>query len=81
MFFVLSGEAGKMADSTAMLSICDQIHVVLIRTDATGDTSLVSSHFLEWRPVLNSKACRLTTCVELKGTGMLLPFLCFSVKE
>lgn len=64
-----AGEAGKMADNVAMLSICDLIHVVLIRNDATGDTSLVSSHFLDWRPVLSSKAGRLTTSVELKGTG------------
>lgn len=64
-----AGEAGKMADNTAMLSICDNIHVVLIRTDQTGDTTLVSSHFLEWRPVLSSSASRLTTSVELRGTG------------
>ncbi|KAL4235276.1 Centrosomal protein of 76 kDa [Mactra antiquata] len=64
-----SGEAGKMADPTTMLSICDPIHVVLVKTDSTGDTSLVSSHFLEWRPVLTSNTSRLTTSLELKGTG------------
>ena len=65
-----------MADNTAMLSICDNIHVVLIRTDQTGDTTLVSSHFLEWRPVLSSSASRLTTSVELRGTGIVIIVFC-----
>lgn len=69
MAFLFAGDAGKMADPTTMLSICDQIHVVLIKTDSVGETTLVSSHFLEWRPVLTSPNSRLTTSLELKGTG------------
>lgn len=64
-----TGDASKMADATTMLSICDPIHLVLIKTDASGDTTLVSSHFLEWRPVLASSSSRLTTSLELKGIG------------
>lgn len=62
-----AGEAAKMADESSMLTICDQIHIVLIKTDVTGETTLVSSHFLEWRPVLAVQ--RLQTMIELKGTG------------
>lgn len=58
-----------MADPTTMLSISDPIHIVLVKTDGTGDTTLVSSHFLEWRPVLTSNSSRLSTALELKGTG------------
>ncbi|WAR13635.1 CEP76-like protein [Mya arenaria] len=64
-----AGDAGKMADPTTMLSICDQIHLSLIKTDNTGETTLVSSHFLEWRPVLTSPNSRLSTSLEMKGTG------------
>ncbi|XP_052230366.1 centrosomal protein of 76 kDa-like [Dreissena polymorpha] len=64
-----AGEAGKMADPTTMLSICDPIHIVLVKTDGLGETTLVSSHFLEWRPVLTNSSSRLATALELKGTG------------
>lgn len=66
--WLFSGEAAKMADESSMLAICDQIHIVLIKTDVTGETTLVSSHFLEWRPVLAVQ--RLQTMIELKGTGL-----------
>ncbi|KAK3086421.1 hypothetical protein FSP39_018251 [Pinctada imbricata] len=64
-----SGEAGKMADATTMLSICDPVHVVLIKTEISGETTLVSSNFFEWRPVLVSNGARMTMLLELKGTG------------
>ncbi|KAH3777161.1 hypothetical protein DPMN_178598 [Dreissena polymorpha] len=60
-----------MADPTTMLSICDPIHIVLVKTDGLGETTLVSSHFLEWRPVLTNSSSRLATALELKGTGGL----------
>ncbi|KAJ8303256.1 hypothetical protein KUTeg_019652 [Tegillarca granosa] len=64
-----AGEAGKMADASAMLSICDPLHIVLIKTQVTGETSLVSSHFFEWRPVLTASGSRMSLSLELKGTG------------
>ncbi|KAK3589311.1 hypothetical protein CHS0354_026966 [Potamilus streckersoni] len=64
-----AGDAGKMADTATMLSICDPLHIVLIKTDPTGETTTVSSHFFEWRPILTSSSGRITTSVELKGTG------------
>lgn len=69
-----------MADPTTMLSICDPIHIVLVKTNSAGDTSLISSHFLEWRPVLTANTGRLTTSLELKGTGeVIYPLTCFVV--
>ncbi|BFZ19803.1 hypothetical protein BsWGS_22842 [Bradybaena similaris] len=64
-----SGEAGKMADIVSMLSMCDPIHLVLIKTDAMGDTSLLSSQYFEWRPLLTYKQGVMKTSVEMLGTG------------
>ncbi|CAH1779275.1 unnamed protein product [Owenia fusiformis] len=64
-----SGDAGRMLDSTGMLSVCDPVHIVLIKTDFNGDTHLVSSHFLEWRVVLSQPQGRLGTSIELLGVG------------
>lgn len=58
-----------MADTPSMLSICDQIHIVLIRTTAMGEMTLVSSNFFEWRPLLASKTGHLNVSIELKGIG------------
>ncbi|XP_060069379.1 centrosomal protein of 76 kDa-like [Ylistrum balloti] len=64
-----AGEAAKMADPSSMLSISDPIHLVLVKTDMIGETSLVSSHFFEWRPVLAASGGRLSMSLELKGIG------------
>lgn len=66
------GEAGKMADASTMLSISDPIHIVLIKTEASGETSLVSSNFFEWRTVLACSGNRMSMMLELKGTGSKL---------
>jgi centrosomal protein CEP76 len=58
-----------MADTATMLSISDPIHLVLVKTDATQETHLVSSHFLEWRTVLSSVNCKQMIAIELMGTG------------
>ncbi|XP_056618560.1 centrosomal protein of 76 kDa [Triplophysa dalaica] len=63
------GDAGKMADATTMLSICDPVHMVLIKTDPSGDTTLVSSYFLEWRTVLGAPHGKNKVSVELLGVG------------
>ena len=76
---VFLGDAGKMVDPAGILSICDPIHMVLIRNDPTGETSIVTSHFLEWRPVLSAPNSRCTMTVELKGVGMY--FLALSSKN
>lgn len=58
-----------MADNSIMLSMRDPIHMVLIKTDTSGDTALVSSHFLDWRTVLGAPHGRTTIAVELLGVG------------
>ena len=68
-----------MVDPAGILSICDPIHMVLIRNDPTDETSIVTSHFLEWRPVLSAPNSRCTMTVELKGVGMY--FLTLSSKN
>ena len=60
-----------MADCTSMLTICDPVHLVLIKTDPSGDTTLVSSHHLEWRTVLASESLRQNVPVEMMGVGRL----------
>ncbi|XP_034029760.1 centrosomal protein of 76 kDa isoform X2 [Thalassophryne amazonica] len=62
-------EGGKMVDATAMLSICDPVHLVLIRTDMSSETTLVSSYFLDWRKVLSSPSGKTCFAVELMGVG------------
>ncbi|XP_078607268.1 centrosomal protein of 76 kDa-like [Branchiostoma floridae x Branchiostoma japonicum] len=64
-----SGEAAQMADSTSLLSLCDPVHMVLIKTDVAGDTALLTSHYLEWRHVLSAQDGYTNTAVELMGVG------------
>ncbi|KAM4687677.1 centrosomal protein of 76 kDa [Discoglossus pictus] len=63
------GDGSRMADATTMLSICDPVHLVLIKTDPFGETTLVSSHFLEWRSVLAAERGVMSKTVELLGVG------------
>lgn len=66
---VTAGEGSKMADATTMLSICDPLHLVLIRTDTSSETTLVSSYFLDWRTVLSSPSGKTCFAAELMGVG------------
>lgn len=58
-----------MADSAALLSICDPIHLVMIKTDVNQETHLVSSHFLEWRTLLAHLNNKQNLSIEMMGTG------------
>jgi centrosomal protein CEP76 len=58
-----------MADSAALLSICDPIHLVMIKTDVNQETHLVSSHFLEWRTLLAQLSNKQNLSIEMMGTG------------
>ena len=58
-----------MADCTTMLSICDPVHLVLIKMDTSNETTLVSSYFLDWRSVLSAPSGRTCFSVELLGVG------------
>ncbi len=46
VFLLWHRDASKMADATTMLSICDPVHMVLIKTDTSGDTTLILLIFL-----------------------------------
>ncbi|XP_065441304.1 centrosomal protein of 76 kDa isoform X3 [Chrysemys picta bellii] len=63
------GDGSKMVDATTMLSICDPVHMVLIKTDTFGETTLVASYFLEWRSVLGAENRVTNVAVELLGVG------------
>ncbi|CAD5114295.1 DgyrCDS3437 [Dimorphilus gyrociliatus] len=55
--------------SSALIGMPDQIHMVLIKSDITGDNTIVSSHFLEWRAILTRSNCSLVKSIELLGVG------------
>ncbi|XP_041648664.1 centrosomal protein of 76 kDa isoform X3 [Cheilinus undulatus] len=63
------GKGSTMADPTTMLSMCDPVHLVLIKTDTSSQTTLVSSYFLDWRRVLSSPSGKTCFAVELMGVG------------
>ncbi|KAK2844111.1 hypothetical protein Q5P01_010770 [Channa striata] len=63
------GEGTKMADATTMLSMCDPVQLVLIKTDTSSETTLVSSYFLDWRGVLSSPSGKTSLALELMGVG------------
>lgn len=65
----LQKDGSKMADAATLLSISDYIHLVLIKTDPLGDTTLIGSHFLPWRDILSAANGRLTSAVEINGVG------------
>ena len=65
----LQKDGGKMADTATLLSLSDSIHLVLVKTDPSGDTTLIASHFLPWRDILLSSNGRLTCSVEINGVG------------
>uniref|UniRef100_A0A8C9R713 Centrosomal protein of 76 kDa n=1 Tax=Scleropages formosus TaxID=113540 RepID=A0A8C9R713_SCLFO len=62
-------DSSKMLDATTLLSISDPVQMVLIRTDTSGETTLVSSYFLDWRSVLSAPNGKTSIAVELLGVG------------
>ncbi|XP_075069368.1 centrosomal protein of 76 kDa isoform X1 [Mixophyes fleayi] len=63
------GDGSRMADATTLLSICDPVQLVLIKTDTFGESTLVTSHFLEWRSLLGVERGVTSLAVELHGVG------------
>ena len=66
-----------MVDNSGLLGLNDACHLVLVKQESTGDTSLVSSHFLDWRPVLAAPNMRCTLTIEMMGIGKQSCFLWF----
>ncbi|XP_016117358.1 centrosomal protein of 76 kDa-like [Sinocyclocheilus grahami] len=75
------GDASKMADATTMLSICDPVHMVLIKTDTSGDTTLISSYFLDWRRVLGALNGKSSVSAELLGVGKQISLFLLGKKD
>ena len=69
VLLIFTGDAARMADSTTLLSLCDSVHLSLVKTEPSGDTTLVSSHHLEWRTVLAAPSSRCSVTLELMGVG------------
>ena len=65
-----AGEATRMADATTLLSLGDSVHIVLIKTESSGESILIASHYLEWRSVLAAPNTRCSLAVELMGIGV-----------
>ena len=63
-----------MADSTTLLSINDNVHIVLIKSEPSGESTIVSSHYLEWRAVVAAPNSRCTVSLEMMGIGKLQLF-------
>jgi len=72
LFELRSNEHGggcQLMSKETLLSFCDPIHLVLIKHDADGCISLVSSYSLEWRKTLTCGKTAITSRLELMGVG------------
>ena len=52
-----------------LLSVTDQIHILLIKTSPSGDKTLVGSHSLKWRTILAAERGTLRNSIEINGVG------------
>lgn len=59
----------KQPDTRNILNISEKINVVVVRTDPTGESSLLGSHYIEWRGILCSSSGRITNSIEVNGVG------------
>ena len=64
-----SSDQNKQPDAPTLLSITDKIHLVLVKTDPTGESWLLGSHYLEWRGILCSSSSRVRNSIEINGVG------------
>lgn len=59
----------KQPDTRNILAISEKIHLAVVRTDPTGESSLLGSHYIEWRGILCSSSGRITNSIEVNGVG------------
>ena len=62
-------DGSKMSDAPSLLTLSSPIHLVLIKTDLSGNQTLLSSHYLEWRKILSSASGRFSLTLEMNGIG------------
>ena len=60
---------GKAADLNSMLSMTDPLHVVVLKTDAFGAKSVISSQFIEWRHLLHTSGMKERNALPVYGVG------------
>ena len=65
----LTKRANGMLSYTDALSMSDQIHVVLTRTNSRAETELVGTSCLQWRSILCETTGKVILSVELSGIG------------
>lgn len=65
----LQKDKSKMADALTLLSVPDQIHILLIKTTPNGERTLVGSHSLKWRTILAAENGCLRNSIEINGVG------------
>ena len=58
-----------MVSYTDALSMAELVHIVLTRTNRTGEVGLVGTCHLEWRQVLADGMGRSSQAIELSGVG------------
>jgi centrosomal protein CEP76 len=68
----LHKDGHMMADKESLLSICDRIHLVMVKIDSSNDdVVLISSTYIDWRTnVLCSQSSKHVFSLELMGTGL-----------
>ena len=59
----------RMVTPNDALSIADSVHLVLTKTNRTGEIDLVGSSYLEWRHILSDPMGKLSRSLELSGVG------------
>lgn len=52
-----------------LLTVPDQIHLLIIKTNPSGEKTLVGSHSLKWRTILAAENGRLCNSIEVNGVG------------
>lgn len=62
-------ETSKQPDASMLLALTDKIHLALIKTDPSGDSHLLGSHYLEWRGILCSPNGKIRNSIEINGVG------------
>lgn len=65
----LQKDRSKMVDAVTLLSVPDQICILLIKTSPTGEKTLVGSHNLKWRTILAAEGGCVRNSIEINGVG------------
>ncbi|KAK3741153.1 hypothetical protein QZH41_011834 [Actinostola sp. cb2023] len=67
--FYLELHHSPSADSNTLLNITDPISLILSKTEANGNVSLIGSHCFDWQKVLKEPNGVLAVTVDVNGMG------------